>query len=491
MASRSFSSSCASMADRTYKPAGPIVAAFHDSTADIRFLMGPVGSSKSSASICELIKRGFEQQPGPDGKRHSRFGIIRNTFPELQSTTLKTVQHWLPFGKLTMSAPFTQRLQTGEVDIELVFLAVDRPDDIGKLLSLELTGAWLNEVRELPKAVLDMCGGRVGRFPPMVDRGPTWSGIICDTNMPDADHWIYRLAEEERPDGFAFFKQPGGVLWDGRKWVDNPNAENVANLPPNYYQRQLAGKAEAWIRVYLAAEYAYVGDDRPVFPEFVDSAHVAREPFAAITGLPLRIGVDFGLTPAAVIAQRTASGQWRCIDELCMDDMGIVRFAEALTRLLDDRFPGFPNNQIVGVGDPAGMARSQVDERSALAVLKEHTGIDFRPAPTNAFSLRREAVAGTMNRMIDGQPGLLVSPSCKMLRKALAGAYCFRRIQVGGDERYNDRPDKGPYSHIADALQYAVVGGGEARVVMNRERRMDRGRYPRPQAVSDYNPLAH
>lgn len=479
------------MPSRVYQPSGPVVEAFHQSTADIRFLLGPVGSSKSSASICELIRRAFAQKHGPDGKRHTRFGIIRNHYGELESTTLRTVRHWLPYGQMNMTAPFSLRLQTGEVDFECVFLAVDRPDDIGKLLSLELTGAWLNEVRELPKAVLDMCGGRVGRFPAMSEGGPTWSGIIADTNMPDQDHWLYRLAEEEKPEGFAFFKQPGGVLWDGQKWVDNPNAENVANLPPNYYQRQLAGKAEAWIRVYLAAEYAYVGDDRPVFPEFVDSAHVARETFAAIKGLPLRIGVDFGLTPAAVIAQRTASGQWRCMQELCMDDMGIVRFAEMLTRLLDDQFPDFPNEQIIGVGDPAGTARSQVDERSALAVLKEHTGIDFRAAPTNAFSLRREAVAGTMNRMIDGQPGLVVSPACKMLRKALAGAYCFRRIQVGGDERYNDRPDKGPYSHIADALQYAVVGGGEARVVMNKERRADRGRYSRPQAVREYNPLTH
>jgi hypothetical protein len=43
------------------------------------------------------------------------------------------------------------------------------------------------------------------------------------------------------------------------------------------------------------------------------------------------------------------------------------------------------------------------------------------PAPANNFTSRREAVAGTLSRLVDGKPGLTVSPACKVLRKGFAG----------------------------------------------------------------------
>lgn len=73
--------------------------------------------------------------------------------------------------------------------------------------------------------------------------------------------------------------------------------------------------------------------------------------------------------------------------------------------------------------------------------------------------------------MTEGQPGFLVSPSCRMLRKALAGKYYYRRVQVGGDERYADSPTKNEYSHVADALQYCLLGGGEGRKLHGRGER--------------------
>jgi hypothetical protein len=48
-----------------------------------------------------------------------------------------------------------------------------------------------------------------------------------------------------------------------------------------------------------------------------------------------------------------------------------------------------------------------------------------------------------------------------MIRKALAGGYKYKRMAVSGQERYQDKPDKGRYSHVADALQYLMVGAGE------------------------------
>ena len=41
-----------------------------------------------------------------------------------------------------------------DLDLEVIFLALDRPEDVKKLLSLELTGIWINEAREIPKVLL-------------------------------------------------------------------------------------------------------------------------------------------------------------------------------------------------------------------------------------------------------------------------------------------------------------------------------------------------
>jgi len=33
-------------------------------------------------------------------------------------------------------------------------------------------------------------------------------------------------------------------------------------------------------------------------------------------------------------------------------------------------------------------------------------------------------------------------------------------VQIVGDERYHDKPDKGIYSHICEALQYVMIESG-------------------------------
>src|SRR5262249_42499536 len=219
-------------------------------------------------------------------------------------------------------------------------------------------------------------------------------------------------------------KQPGAVVKAGGQWEANPAAENLKHLPPDYYSRMLAGQSEDWIRVYLANEFGYAIDGKVVYPEWADHIHVAPAPLPPIEGLPLYLGLDFGLTPGAVIGQRTARGQWRILDELVAEDMGLVRFSEVLLARLAERFSGFTS--VKAWGDPAGAARSQNDEKSALDVIRERTSLPCRPAPTNEFSIRREAVASALNRLIDGQPGFLLSPTCKVLRKGFAGGYHFR-----------------------------------------------------------------
>jgi hypothetical protein len=420
----------------------------------VRGLMGPIGSGKSSGCAVEAGRIGAEQKPGPDGVRRTRGAVIRNTYRELADTTVKTWLAWWPeevYGAFNWQ-DMSHVVRMDGIEIEVLFRALDKPADVKKLLSLELTWIWFNEAREIPKAIIDAGTGRVGRYPAQRDGGPTWFGVIMDTNPPDTDHWWYRIFEEERPEGWALFKQPSGRA---------PDAENLENLPPGYYRNIMAGKKPEWIKVYVDGEYGFVQDGRPVFPEYIDSLHC--QTFDLNPRLPLYIGIDFGLTPAAGIGQRSLMGQWRWRRELVSEHMGAERFGRELQRYLQEHFGGFEFAAITG--DPAGTQESQADENTPFKMLAA-IGIHAKPAHTNDPTIRREAVAVPMTRIIDGSPGFLIHPDMRVSRKGFAGGYRYKRVQVVGDERFHDKPDKNMFSHVCEAVEYGMLGGGEGKALL-------------------------
>ena len=440
--------------DTTYV-ASPNMAAFHRDDHFVRALMGPIGSGKSVACCVDLLMKAFKQKPNSDGIRKTRFAVIRNTYRELVDTTILTFFDWFPEHldlylkkdmKITAEVPQPDRTL---VHMEFLFRALDKPDDIKKLLSLELTGAWINEAREIPKAIMDMLIGRLGRYPNMRDGGPTWHGLIMDTNPPDSDHWWYKLFEVDNPNSYALFKQPSGT---------SPEAENTENLPPGYYTNMQDGKDKEWVNVYVHGQYGFVMDGKPVFSEYKDDIHYSDEEIKIPSDATIIIGIDFGLTPAATFGYLTASQRWLVFDELVTENMGAATFSKLLNSHINKYYP---KNKLEIWGDPAGDFRAQTDETTPFEILDKN-GIVAWPTYTNDFIIRREAVAGPMMRLDhSGNTGFLVGPKCINLRKALAGGYKYKRMSVSGQERFQDKPDKGKYSHVADALQYLMLGGGE------------------------------
>jgi hypothetical protein len=459
-----------------YKPQGDVLEQYILEQSRRVFIMGPLGSGKTNASCWKLFRLICGQEPDKNGVRKSRWAAIRNTYPDLLGTTAKD---WLEmFGDLGrfikggLEPPthhLAFRLDDGTVvNSEVIFMALDRAEHVRKLRGTQLTGAWLNETKELPFAVIEMVDLRVGRYPMEVD--PTWFGIFGDTNAPDTDHWYYRLAEVDKPEGWVFLRQPGGLIRDGAgaPWRFNPLAENVNNLPPRgegwrYYVEGAQGKKEDWIKVNLANDYGYVMDGKPVYPDYSDSVHC--QPFDLVSAWGIHIGLDFGLTPAALFSQRAPWGQWRHRFELCTESTGIIRFAGELKRFIAMHLPGVPILSITG--DPAGDQRQAADneERTSFQLLLAN-GVAAQPAFTNDFSVRTEAFAKPMRELIDGKPAFLIHPDCKVTRKGLAGGYCFRRMKVAGDERYRDEPDKTMYSHPCEAGQYLVMGAGDGAKVI-------------------------
>ncbi len=160
------------------------------SSARRRVILGPFGSGKSVTCCVEIMRRAREQAPSPDKVRRTRWAVVRNTYPDLKNTTVKTWRDWWgdDFGPFSRIAPFVHHMKFPlddgtHVDCEVIFLALDDEADAKKFLSLELTGIYFNEARELRRAVIEAGDGRLGRYPSMKDGGPTWYGLICDATI--------------------------------------------------------------------------------------------------------------------------------------------------------------------------------------------------------------------------------------------------------------------------------------------------------------------
>ena len=67
----------------------------------------------------------------------------------------------------------------------------------------------------------------------------------------------------------------------------------------------------------------------------------ATEELEPIPDRPIYVGLDFGLTPAALFGQITENGQWRWLDELVTEDMGAA-------------FPPKPEELCRNAGTPMG-----------------------------------------------------------------------------------------------------------------------------------------
>jgi len=433
----------------------PTIKNFLESRKRLKFIMGPMGSGKSSGCVIHLFNSMISQKPF-NNVRRTRYAIVRNTARMLQDTTKKTIDDWLPKLLYTWKEAkamyiFRFELEDGTiVESEWLLRALDEPEQVRDLLSLEISGAWINEAREIDFEFFKVLRGRIGRYPSKKQGGVAYPYIIMDSNPPSTEHWLHDFfvknaeANEKLID---FFKQPSGL---------SPEAENIENLPPDYYQDLAIGQDEDYIRVYIHGEFGYTKEGKPVFTAYSDSIHCTDKELKPIKELPLIIGMDFGLYPACVITQTTPDGRLFVYDELVtIEPIDVETFIkDVLKPHLNSKYLMY---DIHIVGDPAGSARSQVDFRSCYTLLKYYGFTKAYPAYTNSLHDRIKAVNYYLTRYIKGSPAFILSSKCQTLREGFNGKYHFRRIRVA-TERYAELPDKNNYSHVMDALQYACLG---------------------------------
>lgn len=440
----------------TYTPSNT-VRNFMRSEHKMRALMGPVGGGKTTGAIIELLRQAITIPPMEDGIRRSKMLIVRNTKQQLRDATLSSVLHLIPVEIYKWrESDMIMRFKFNDVESDWVFRSLDTPEDIERILSFECSWVWVEEARQIPVQILSDLEGRTGRFPSQAKGFRYRSGIIYTTNPPEIDSPHYKLLEHlPQVDGeensiidVDVFKQPSGL---------SPEAENIENLRPGYYEDLAKGKPQAWIDVYVHGMYAMSQAGKPVYHQsFKVDKHVAKAPLRIDGKLPVVIGMDCARTPAAVFKQMQPDGRIFTLREAYGFDMGAKTFIQMKLNPIIKNF--FADNPLVFVGDPSWVRQNETDDNSWFKELKKafprEAGHTVRAAVTNDPIARINATDDTLRSYPDGEPLALFDPSCKWLIEALRSKYRFVKLK-GSDGKLHERPEKNNWSHTAEANQYA------------------------------------
>lgn len=450
---------------RTYD-APPTVARMCKNRATFgRLIAGPVGSGKTVGCIFELLMLAAAQPPGKDGLRHTRFAIVRQTYEQLRMTILKDVLQWLKGIAEWKVSEKTVYITWGDIRSEFIFIPLEDPEDQQRLLSSQLTGAWMSEAIEMDVNLVGPLAGRCGRYPSGDDGVCNWSGIIADTNFPTigSEWWEFM---ESPPTTWSIYKQPSGLSSKAENLNWLRQNEHTLALPLDhperlargrtYYEDLSTNKNQDWVNRYVHAQYGNDPSGTAVFRStFKRSYHVVEE-LEPVPSRMLIVGQDFGRDPCSVICQLDHKGRLLVLEEVMADDVGLSLHVRSALRpaLFQERYLGRP---VMVIGDPAGRARSSLYEENEYDLLRSE-GFIAEPAPTNDPDTRLRAVEKFLIEQRQGEPAMLIDGSrCPTLVRALDGGYRFAITRTGNKKA---KPDKNEFSHISDALQYAALAAG-------------------------------
>lgn len=484
-----------------HDPRDKVLRAYLDDDRRVVGIIGPRASAKSTYSIIKLYRNALSQPVGEHGWIRRRTAVVRRTYAELEHTTLPSWRNWLPphvFGEVRMSKPPVHRIVVAPLDWEIVFLALDKAEDIRFLNSMEMSDAWINEAWEVAQQIITGLVLTTNRFPnPMSPEGCYRPQVLWDSNGPPLGHWIGYMSGLETPPereagkyalpaSWGIHIQPPGVIAvrdDSGEVVgyeDNPEAENSRHRSPSYYRDAIAGATQDIIQRYLIGRPGGATSGAPVWPHFREDWHVAKGELRLVPGWPIIVGMDFGRTPAAVVCQKPFDVGWKVLEEID----GLVTSAKEFTeghvlpligRMIAQEDPDHRQEwEVIFYVDPAGEHGSEATDTTPIKEVRGVVRGIARVVPCLAgqrFTIRRDTMNVLMKQTTgSGGPALLLSIGCKSLIRSAAGGYCYgtsKRMSTG-EVVVEPRPDKrNPHGHIANALEYALVGHDRGALIMS------------------------
>lgn len=430
------------------------------------WIEGPVGSGKTVGNFFKLCYMAQMQEPGPDGIRKSRAVIVRNTLPQLKDTTIKSWQQWFVDGQhgTWKATENTFILRFDDVECEVLFRPLDTPDDISRVLSLEVTFVIIDEFVNIPKALVEALSARAGRFPSKKDGGATNWGMWGASNTDTEDNWWYDHLHNDRVEllrdyerwtrGKVFkvntntncYVQPSGFSED---------AENVENLPGGaaYYTNLAVGKSNAWIKQFIEVEWGFSVAGQPVVPSFKPALHVSKKPLLFNPLTKLVVGLDPGIGGLAFIfGQEDFHGRALFLGEIILRGIGVRRaLVEYFEPYVKRRFP---EADIVFAPDPASNNRASSDEQTVVDIIREKYDVSIET--NNRLPLRLDAYEHYTSTLTDAGPALLVDEKeCPILTRALKGGWRYA-LNPKNEEVKGSEPEKNAYSHPGDGGGYLL-----------------------------------
>ena len=429
-----------------------------------QLICGPIGGGKSTVALMNLFRRSI-RQTSFGGVRHTKHLILRNTMGQLKATVKPMMTTWfetlvlrrMGAWKLTdqiFEARFRLPDQTVVLS-EYLLMAADTPDDVRRLLSLEVSDAWIEEGREVEQEIAEGIAGRVNRFPPRVAGGVLQPGVVVSTNAPPIGSYWHKTMTDT-PENWEIFMQPPALLDDGSL---NPNAENLENLAPDYYENLVEGKSEEWINVYLKNKFGQGDSGKPVYRQsFKKTFHAKRGLRPVLQSQPMVIGSDNGLTAGAIFLQQDPRGRINALNEAFVPDGQTMGYESFLDRILIPKlamsYPGFKRENIIFAIDPACWQRSQIDEKTIAAAIMQRGFKVWKP-PTNDPERRIQSVESLLARAIDGGPGFCIDEEhCPHSINTLEWGYRWKKKPDG---IVSTEVEKNFWSHQGDGIQYGCM----------------------------------
>lgn len=423
------------------------------------FVLGPIGSTKTTTCLFFMLMTAARQAPSPDGIRRTRFAIIRNTLTSLKQTVLKDAMSL--FGEIASwnGSDNTLRFRIADMDSEWLFMPLEHAEDQRRLLSLQLTAIYLNEIREIDFQLMISSFSRTGRYPSPKHGGVdvTHSFILGDSNMGTIGSELYQFLEEEDHPEVLYIHQPSAL---------SPQADWRHFLRKHYYDDIQIGQTKAWIDTHVHSMWSHDLTGLPIFADvFNRNYHVSDEPLTTVHSYPLLVGLDPGFNPAAIVCQLNHRGQLRVYREIhapnCLFSIFVNEHILPVVTL-----PGYSMKPLMFIMDPSGINRNAVTGLSPYGYLEEQ-GLDVTIASTNDIQPRISGIERLLveTRGIESNinpvpmPGIIIDPSCEILIRALSGEYRYKKRKLTGE--LEDKPEKKhPISDVTDALGYVALGLG-------------------------------
>lgn len=395
-------------------------------------LIGPKGEGKTYGAIGSILYH------AKHFGHKIRGAVIRDRFTNIQRATIPSIQKAVGSIIIFHRDGALMRGPNFEADL----FGVDDLADVSNIQGTEYMFVWIEEPAPtfdvgstgIREEVFTMCYARGGREKGAIDK------VFVTMNPASKNHWTYKKFILNPEADFEVIRIPYGEN------LDLPDTERAKTMRafrnnPAMYARYVSGEFSS---VHLGLSVT------PGFSELFHRSPVVIEPFETLT---FRLW-DGGLWPTCAFLQIFPNGQIVCLKTLRGENIGMKQFLEySVQPLIAEKFHKV--HEWRDIGDPSLWNTDPMDSTKSVAEVIENTLGTVYESGEMGWDNRREALTNLFTRVIDGQPGFLVSSDDDIMIEALGGGWHYHKNSAG--QILTDKPVKDQHSHPGDALSHGIT----------------------------------